>query len=199
MRHNNNSDKGSLLSSTLLKWWNFIINWWRSFDPNAMQSHDTLLKNYMKPVGLTTWKQLRDHAKISRSTLHYLRTGQADHLPVYTLKAIAQHLHTDWTKLLQDFSNTTLPNLGEQYYQECQRLQEQLDNSSNSTYPSDSGTNISENYTLVGTIPHTATSGSAKATRFTCDYRLKPIKKFRKSAPRLGHRTYWYSLAKGYL
>jgi len=127
MRHDNNSDKGSLLSSTLLKWWNSIINWWRSFNPNAMQSHDTLLKNYMKPVGLTTWKQLCDHAKISRSTLHYLRTGQADHLPVYILKAIAQHLHTDWTKLLQDFSNTTLPNSGEQYYQECQRLQEQLD------------------------------------------------------------------------
>jgi molecular chaperone GrpE (heat shock protein) len=126
MRHNNNSDRGLL--STLRRWWNFIINWWRSFDPNAMKSHDSLLKNYMKPVGLTTWKQLRDHVKISRSTLHYLRTGQADHLPIHTLKAIAQHLNTDWTKLLQDFSNITFPNLGEQYYQECQRLQEQLDN-----------------------------------------------------------------------
>lgn len=97
-------------------------------DAPAMKSHDTLLKNAMSTIGLTTWQSLRQQANIGRDTLNHLRSGQADHIPLHTLQTIAHTLQTDLVTLLNDFSPITLEtNSDHRYYDECQRLRHQLD------------------------------------------------------------------------
>ncbi len=41
----------------------------------SMKSHDTLLRNLMQAAGISTWRELRQKAKLSRGALNALRTG----------------------------------------------------------------------------------------------------------------------------
>ncbi|MFT0743454.1 helix-turn-helix domain-containing protein [Synechococcus sp. RC10B2] len=59
---------------------------------SEMKSHDALLRNLMQAAGISTWRELRQKAKLSRGALNALRTGQAEKLKLADLNRAASIL-----------------------------------------------------------------------------------------------------------
>ncbi|MFS8808584.1 helix-turn-helix transcriptional regulator, partial [Synechococcus sp. R6-10] len=92
-----------------------------------MKSHDALLRNLMQAAGISTWRELRQKAKLSRGALNALRTGQAEKLKLADLNRAASILQVPLPNLIQDFSGIELASESVETAQELQRLHKQLE------------------------------------------------------------------------
>lgn len=94
---------------------------------SEMKSHDALLRNLMQAAGISTWRELRQKAKLSRGALNALRTGQAEKLKLADLNRAASILQVPLSNLIQDFSGIELASESVETAQELQRLHKQLE------------------------------------------------------------------------
>ncbi|MFT0787136.1 hypothetical protein [Synechococcus sp. H55.10] len=62
----------------------------------------------MQAAGISTWRELRQKAKLSRGALNALRTGQAEKLKLADLNRAASILQVPLPSLIQDFSGIEL-------------------------------------------------------------------------------------------
>lgn len=94
---------------------------------SEMKSHDTLLRNLMQAAGISTWREFRQKAQLSRGALNALRTGQAEKLKLADLDRAASILQVSLPSLIQDFSEIDLESESAATAQEVQRLYKQLE------------------------------------------------------------------------
>jgi len=113
---------------SLSRFRNLLRKLFPKLSSSDMKSHDTLLRNLMQTAGITTWKELRKKAKLSRGALNALRNGQAEKLKLADLDRAATVLGMPLLSVIQDFGaiNSAASELQETI-EEVQRLRRQLE------------------------------------------------------------------------
>lgn len=106
------------------------LHWWNTESMNLQ--YDPLLRDRMQHVGLSSWRSLQKRSGIGKARLRYLRAGQLERLTLAQISAIASALEWSFPNLLQQFGILQIQGQfdsdgdTEALRQECQRLQQQV-------------------------------------------------------------------------